>query len=167
MAAKFIVSNSSINKNNKTIKRYKFFVYKNDDNIRNITLKKSNENINKKIKFQVYRLRGLKKNKRFKNTKCVFTNNIYSDKDSEQNIPNNSNKGFKKFIRSSLFRGVSKNGNKWQVLLMNEKIKYYLGNYKSEEVAAKIYDIFAVKICRKKSKTNFFYTDEEMKAFMK
>ena len=156
MAAKFIVSNSSINKNNKIIKRYKFFVYKNNDNINNITLKKSNENINKKIKFQVYRLRGLKKNKIFKNTKCVFTYNIYPDKDSEQNIPDNSNKGFKKIIRNSLFRGVSKNGNKWQVLFMNEKIKYYLGNYESEEVAAQIYDIFADKICRKKTKQIFF-----------
>ena len=50
---------------------------------------------------------------------------------------------------------------------MNNKNKYYLGNYKSEEIAAKIYDIFALKFLGKKAITNFFYNDENIKEITK
>ena len=167
MDVKFFVSNSSRNKDNKSIKRDKFFVYKNNNNISNNSLKNSNKNDNKKIKFQVFSSSGPKKNKILKNTKLIIDNVIYLNKKLKHNIPKISIRVFKRFIRSSIYRGVSKNGNKWQVLLMNEKIKYYLGNYKSEEVAAKIYDLFAIKIRGNKAKTNFFYTDEQFKNYMK
>ena len=67
-----------------------------------------------------------------------------------------------KSIRSSSYRGVSRNGNKWQVLLMNKKNKYYLGNHNKEIIAAKIYDIFAIKLRGEKATTNFFYNDEQI-----
>ena len=150
------------------VKRDKFFVCKNNNNIsNNNNVKNSNEIDNKKIKFQVFNSSGLKKNKILKNTNLIIDNDIYSNKKMKHNIPKISIRIFKRFIRSSKYRGVSKNGNKWQVLLMNKKIKYYLGNYKSEEVAAKIYDLLVIKIHGNKAKTNFFYTDEQFKNYLK
>ena len=65
--------------------------------------------------------------------------------------------------RRSKFRGVSKNGNQWQVLLMHNKGKSYVGSYSSEEFAAKIYDILAIKLRGIKARTNFKYTYEQIK----
>jgi len=65
--------------------------------------------------------------------------------------------------RSSRFRGVSKNGNQWQVLLMHKKGKSYVGSYISEELAAKIYDILAIKYRGVKARTNFKYNYEQIK----
>ena len=70
---------------------------------------------------------------------------------------------YKKFIRSSSYRGVSKNGNKWQVLLMKNNINYYLGNYYSEQNAAKVYDIFNIRLRGNKALTNFIYDDDQIK----
>ena len=65
--------------------------------------------------------------------------------------------------RSSRYRGVSKNGKKWQVLAMFNKSKNYIGSYNSEEYAAKIYDILSLKYRRTKARTNFKYNDEQIK----
>ena len=65
--------------------------------------------------------------------------------------------------RSSKYRGVSKNGNKWQVLIMVNNKKYFLGNYNSEDLAAKIYDIQEIKNWGIKAKTNFVYDDNQIK----
>ena len=65
-------------------------------------------------------------------------------------------------LRGSKFRGVSKNGNQWQVLIMINKKKRYIGNYKSEKDAARAYDIVAIQNHGKKAKTNFFYTSFEI-----
>ena len=59
--------------------------------------------------------------------------------------------------RSSKYRGVSRNGNKWQVLIMINRKKTYIGNYESEEEAAKAYDQYAIKYHGDKARTNFFY----------
>jgi len=64
---------------------------------------------------------------------------------------------------SSKYRGVSKNGNKWQVLIMINYKKYYLGNYISEEIAARVYDIYAIKNWGIKARTNFIYNDNQIK----
>jgi len=40
--------------------------------------------------------------------------------------------------RNSKYRGVSKNGNQWQVLMMINKTKSYIGSYDSEELAGRI-----------------------------
>jgi len=65
--------------------------------------------------------------------------------------------------RSSKYRGVSKNGNKWQALIMINNKSIFLGNYSSEELAARIYDIQAIKAWGIKAKTNFIYDNNQLK----
>ena len=65
--------------------------------------------------------------------------------------------------RSSKYRGVSKNGSKWQVLIMINKKKNYLGNYFDEDLAARIYDIQAIKTWGVKARTNFVYNKNQIK----
>ena len=69
--------------------------------------------------------------------------------------------------RSSRFRGVSKNGNQWQVVMMHQKDKSYGGCYSSEENAARIYDILAIKKRGIKAKTNFVYNISQMEIISK
>ena len=64
--------------------------------------------------------------------------------------------------RGSRFRGVSRNGNQWQVLIMINKSKSYVGSYSSESLAARIYDIVSLKNHGNKAKTNFDYTKSEI-----
>ena len=61
-----------------------------------------------------------------------------------------------------MFRGVSKNGNKWQVVFICNKKKIYLGGFDSEVVAAKKYDEIAIRANGLKAKTNFKYTKYEL-----
>jgi hypothetical protein len=60
-------------------------------------------------------------------------------------------------FRGSKFRGISKNGNSWQILLMVNRKKKYLGTLNSEELAAKFYDKVAIQYQGVKAKTNFQY----------
>ena len=64
--------------------------------------------------------------------------------------------------RGSKYRGVSKNGNQWQVLIMINKKKRYIGNYKTEEEAASSYDIVAIQNHGNKAKTNFYYSPDDI-----
>jgi hypothetical protein len=64
--------------------------------------------------------------------------------------------------RRSKYRGVSKNGSQWQVLIMAKKKKKYMGSYSSEEEAAKVYDKFALLYHGRKAKTNYDYSKEEI-----
>lgn len=48
-------------------------------------------------------------------------------------------------FRGSRFRGISKNGNSWQILLMVNRKKKYLGTLPTEELAARFYDKVAVQ----------------------
>ena len=64
--------------------------------------------------------------------------------------------------RRSKYRGVSKNGSQWQVLIMTKKKKKYMGSYSSEEEAAKVYDKFALLYHGRKAKTNYDYSKEEI-----
>ena len=91
------------------------------------------------------------KNKIFKITKIK---DKISELKKEQLSKINISKSFK---RSSKYRGVSRNGNKWQVLIMINRKKTYIGNYDSEEDAAKAYDQYAIKYHGDKARTNFFY----------
>jgi len=101
----------------------------------------------------------------FKNNKVVYINKNLLNK-------NSASRGIKKlkkinFIitkkRSSKYRGVSKNGNKWQSLIMVNKKNYFLGRYPSEEFAARVYDIQAIKAWGIKAKTNFVYDNNQIK----
>jgi len=100
-----------------------------------------------------------------KNNKIVYMNKNLLHKYSTA-------RGIKKFKkinflitkkRSSKYRGVSRNGNKWQVLIMINNKKFFLGNYSSEELAARIYDIQAIKAWGIKAKTNFIYDNNQLK----
>ena len=48
-------------------------------------------------------------------------------------------------FRGSKFRGISKNGNSWQILVMVNRKKKYLGTLPTEEQAAKFYDKVAIQ----------------------
>jgi hypothetical protein len=48
-------------------------------------------------------------------------------------------------FRGSRFRGISKNGSSWQILLMLNKKKMYLGALEDEECASRLYDRVAIQ----------------------
>ena len=84
-----------------------------------------------------------------KNNKIIFTNK-YLFKPKKKKI-------FSKKLRSSRYRGVSKNGNKWQTIISFRHKMRYIGVYPTEESAARIYDIASIKFNGIKAKTNFIY----------
>ena len=96
---------------------------------------------------------------------------IYNkEKSSTKKNKNIQKKILKLNSRSSKYRGVSKNGNKWQVHIMINKKNKYIGIYDSEEIAARIYDVESIKKNGLKAITNFKYNlnDEIMqKNFIK
>ena len=64
----------------------------------------------------------------------------------------------KKYIyRGSKYRGVSHNGKTWQVLIMINRNKISIGNFKSEDEAAKAYDEYAMKFHKNKARLNFYH----------
>ena len=124
-----------------------------------------------------------KKRKRFlKNNKLVFVQlDQGKDRDDENNNKdgsegNEENKNEDSFNsekvseliqkntkpRGSRYRGVSKNGSQWQVLIMVKKKKRYLGSFSNEEEAARAYDKVALQHHGIKAKTNYDYTKEEV-----
>lgn len=64
--------------------------------------------------------------------------------------------------RGSQFRGVSRNGKKWQVQLLGNMRKRYIGSIGSEHSAARIYDHYAIMTHGLRAKTNFSYTKYEI-----
>ena len=101
----------------------------------------------------------------FKNRKIVYINqSLLNSYNSSKNLKKVKNIAFiRETKRNSKYRGVSKNGNQWQVLFMNHNKKSYVSNYSSEEVAARIYDILEIKKRGIKARTNFKYNDFQMK----
>jgi hypothetical protein len=95
-----------------------------------------------------------------KNNKHVYMNK-YIIKEKNIKIKKSQNK------RSSKYRGVSKNGIGWQVLMMYKRNKSYIGTYYSEELAARIYDIISIKRMGIKAKTNFLYNNEQISKILK
>ena len=102
------------------------------------------------------------------NNRNLENNNSQNEKNSNIDLEENT-KNKKRGLRGSKYRGVSKNGNQWQVLIMINKKKRYIGNYRNEEEAATSYDIVAIQNHGSKAKTNFYYTPEEIQRikFMK
>ena len=86
--------------------------------------------------------------------------NIGKNKKEKSSAKKNKNihkKTLKINSRSSKYRGVSKNGNKWQVHIMINKKNHYIGIYDSEEIAARKYDLESIKKNGPKAITNFKY----------
>lgn len=70
-------------------------------------------------------------------------------------------------FRGSKFRGISKNGNSWQILVMVNRKKKYLGTLPTEEQAARFYDKVAIQYQGHKAKTNYFYSKEQIISTLK
>ena len=100
-----------------------------------------------------------------KNNKVVYVNNfLLNSYSTSKNIKELNTIAFvERNKRSSRFRGVSKNGNQWQVLMMINKNKSYIGSYDSEEFAARIYDVLAIKNRGMNARTNFIYSSKQIK----
>jgi len=96
------------------------------------------------------------------NNKIVYINS-YLEK-TKIIHKNKKNQGKK---RSSKYRGVSRNGNKWQAIMHSKKNKAYISSYSSEEDAARIYDIMSIKARGIKAKTNFQYNITQIKNIFK
>ena len=71
-----------------------------------------------------------------------------------------------KSTRGSKYRGVSKNGKKWQVQLLGNLRKRYIGSISSEQAAAKLYDYYAILTHGLNAKTNFSYTKAQVQNFV-
>ena len=108
----------------------------------------------------------------FKINRCLNIDNLFNNKNENllmninykkikdlntfHNIKKYKLKVIKRFSR---YRGVCKNRKKWQVYIMINKKNTYLGSYRSEKMAAKIYDLFAIKKNGINAKTNFRYNN--------
>jgi hypothetical protein len=68
--------------------------------------------------------------------------------------------------RGSQYRGVSKNGKKWQVQLLGNLKKHYIGSIISEERAARIYDRHAILTHGLRAKTNYSYSKKHILAIL-
>ena len=95
------------------------------------------------------------KNKVIRYNKKVYINSLINE------LKKRKRKGKKR--RLSKYRGVSRNGNGWQAIMMSNKNKPYLGTFNSEELAARIYDIESIKQNGRYAKTNFSYSKEQIK----
>ena len=100
-----------------------------------------------------------------KNNKMVYINSDFALSENKNKI--NRIIFTKTTKRGSRFRGVSKNGNLWQVLIMHKKHNFYIGSFSSEEIAARIYDIKSYELKGKNAKTNFVYSDNELETIRK
>jgi hypothetical protein len=61
----------------------------------------------------------------------------------------------KPIYKRSKFRGVLRKGKTWQVNIMINRNKNFIGNFNSEEEAAKVYDDYAMKFHKEKARLNF------------
>ena len=69
----------------------------------------------------------------------------------------------KELYRGSKYRRVSINGTKWQIFVVLNNKKYYVGQMETEKQAAQIYDKLIILHHGLSSKTNFSYTAKEIK----
>ena len=119
---------------------------KNNDESNNII---NNSFINKKTKRNEEKKeinQEIKKDKIFLIKKII-------DKDKE--IEEDKKRQKKTIYKRSKFRGVLWKGNRWQAFIMVKRNKNYIGNFKSEEEAAKVYDEYAMKFHKNKARLNF------------
>lgn len=96
-----------------------------------------------------------------KNNKVVFAKASFQN-GKKQNTLKKQVAFINKGQRGSKFRGVSKNGNQWQVLIMVKKRKNYFGSYDTEYHAARVYDLVAIQNYGNRAKTNYLYSQFEI-----
>ena len=160
------------NKNNKK-KILEINNLKKDNKIFNIEKIKKNINENIRNNYIYLPLQNINKDNTINLDDKIFLNNEKEVKKNNKTVFVNKfllkikntyikNKRSAIIKRSSKYRGVSKNGAGWQVLLMVKNNKPYIGTYSSEELAARIYDIASIKKIGIKSKTNFLYKNEQI-----
>jgi hypothetical protein len=65
-------------------------------------------------------------------------------------------------FRGSKFRGVSKNKSKWQMMIMINQKKVYIGAIQTEIEAAQLYDHVAIVSQGLNACTNFSYTGNDI-----
>ena len=65
------------------------------------------------------------------------------------------------------YRGVYEYGSKWRVKFTFKKESHYVGDFDTEKDAAKIFDIFMIKIYGAKADTNFVYSKQRKENIMK
>ena len=134
-------SNSKLNKvNNSTIiKDNNEDINNNNNSQKEMNSKNNLKNLGNEIKVK-------------KNNKMIYINSLlFKSKNTNKDMI------LQKKKRSSLYRGVSKNGNKWQVIISSKYKKAYVGLYNTQEIAARIYDFISIKNKGIKAKTNFVY----------
>ena len=174
---KKLLSESSNNLKQKEYKMPKIFIDNKEGNllnnssaIRNPSTKLKYFNVEKNIiKKSIIDFDNNNEIKIFKNKKIVYINkDLLNNYSTSRNIKKAKKINF--VIRNktgSKYRGVSRNGSNWQVLIMANNKKYYIGNYPSEELAARVYDIQAIKMRGIKARTNFPYNNVQIKNIFK
>ena len=163
-------------------KKFDINIQQKNDSLRNekvdskndliFTDNKKNNNGKQNNLFKVMNINNVDNKKEIiKNDEKIMINNkyVYANPNEIDLLPySNMHRNSKKIIfvgvskRSSKYRGVSKNGNQWQVLIMVNKSKTYIGTYSSESIAARIYDIIAIKNRGIKARTNFAYSKNQL-----
>lgn len=135
----------------------------NMNSINNISFSKTEyfngiKNVNKKFLFDSNNKNEIKV---LKNKKPVYIDKYFLNANSiSRNIKKlKKNKFIIRNKTSSKYLGVSKNGSKWQVLMKINKKQSYIGSYPSEELAARVYDVLAIKNRGIKARTNFIYNN--------
>lgn len=160
---------SNFFKDNSTNLKKNIFNVNYNINFENIKIKNNNQNINSNKhndsspninnnnkKYNFYNvLQTINKN----NSKGHVSLSKKSQEIQKRRLINNS--------RASKYRGVSKNGNKWQVYMMINKKNKYFGTFDSEEIAAQIYDILSIKNRGLKAKTNYKYNAKQIEKIFK
>ena len=145
----YIYKNYSKVKNNNHFNYSKKFIIENSNSI---FINNNGENGSKK-KNSENKINSLSDSIKIKkNAKLIYMNkSLIKPKNKKNEVVVGKRR------RSSLYRGVSKNGNKWQVIIHSKYNKAYIGVYKTQEIAARIYDIISIKDKGIKAKTNFEY----------
>ena len=158
----------------------------NDKNINNFTFSTTNneksditeneKNSSTLNMFNKKRKRDIKNNKLVfisgdnkkekKEVKKQKISNELNNQNKETSKKNDENSEKNRKPRGSKFRGVSRNGNQWQVLIMVNKKKRYVGSYSKEEDAARAYDKVALQNHGSKAKTNYDYTKKEVEEIL-
>ena len=133
-----------------------------------VTRVKEKKHIKKLPNKKNIQIENNNKIKVIKNNKVVYDNSFLLNAYPKSRNIKTLNKVFFVGInrRGSKYRGVSKNGNQYQVLIMANKKKIYIGSYPVEEDAARIYDILTLKFRGIKAKTNYYYSYEQIKKIL-